>query len=209
MATETEIRFYQLWDDLGAMERYDTPYKLWNALKEYYSEPHRFYHTLDHIEFGLTQFDLLEEYPPWLEFAYFYHDIVYNIGSKYNEGQSAYMARDALRQGEVSAEEIDLVVSAIVATEHKNPPIITLPNQVICDIDLATLGLPRDEFAKYQMKVRAEYVDVPTSKFWPAHRNILKEFYDRPQIYYTDFFQERYEQQARENIAWTLDITSG
>jgi predicted metal-dependent HD superfamily phosphohydrolase len=199
---DIERRFYELCERMKLKGGTDD---IWQDLSEHYNEPHRKYHNLDHIEFGLTQFDRLRKYPDWLEFAWFCHDVIYEIGSENNEISSNIFSRNILAKAKVGIEIRDLVGHAIMATEHKDPP-KTYEQKLIVDIDLATLGIPRQEFTKYQMKIRAEYPNVPEEDFWRGHKEILKRFIDRPTVYYSDFFHYLYEGQARENINWTLQF---
>src|ERR1043165_7022793 len=69
-----------------------------------YSEPHRHYHTLDHIVWMLHQLFIEVKYstpfpePEWkmLELATWYHDVVYDPRSEENESRSAEVARNSL-----------------------------------------------------------------------------------------------------------------
>ncbi len=64
---------------------------LWQEIQLVYSKPTRHYHTLKHLEEiykELQSFNLT----PLLEFAIFYHDIVYDVKRDDNEEQSALLA---------------------------------------------------------------------------------------------------------------------
>ena len=53
-------------------------------------------------------------------------------------------------------------------------------------------------------QIRTEYRHVPTSQFRPGRRKVLTTFLERPQIYFTDWFRERYEAPARKNLERAL-----
>ena len=65
-----------------------------------YNEPHRFYHTLNHIEYVLKQLkdaELLKHDELFL--AAIFHDIIYNPKSNTNEEESARALREFRKQG--------------------------------------------------------------------------------------------------------------
>ena len=70
---------------------------LWQEIQLVYSKPTRHYHTLKHLEEiykELQSFNLT----PLLEFAIFYHDIVYDVKRDDNEEQSALLAKKRLEE---------------------------------------------------------------------------------------------------------------
>src|SRR5690349_21695028 len=72
-----------------------------------YSEPHRRYHTLTHLQDCLQQFDTagaLTLHPVEVEAALWFHDAIYDLRSSENEARSAQWAQEALRDAGVSAE---------------------------------------------------------------------------------------------------------
>jgi predicted metal-dependent HD superfamily phosphohydrolase len=52
--------------------------------------------------------------------------------------------------------------------------------------------------------VRDEYADIPDETFWRGCKEILRGFLARPSVFATSGFRERYEERARENLAWTI-----
>lgn len=55
------------------------------------------------------------------------------------------------------------------------------------------------------MQIRAEYWWLPTALYRKQRSILLNSFVMRPSIYSTHEFRERYERQARNNIAWGLE----
>ena len=196
-------RFSALW---GRLDASGNPDKVLAELIGRYQEPHRSYHTVAHLEFGLSQFDLisgLAMHPDRVEFSYFFHDNVYIIGAADNEEQSAHLAREVLKKAQVPVVVQLHVVAHIMTTkpgEKANSP----DQQVMADIDLAILGQSRDVFVEYERQVRQEYASVPEEVFWEARKGILQGFLNRPSIFSTSHFREIYEAQARENLTWTI-----
>ncbi|MDI1260271.1 hypothetical protein [Aquabacterium sp.] len=76
------------------------------------------------------------------------------------------------------------------------------PDQpLLVDIDLAILGAAPERFAEYDRQVRAEYSWVPGFVSNIKRKAVLKSFLARQYIYSTKHFRERYEAQARRNLA--------
>lgn len=196
-------RFFALWTRLGAK---GNPEKVFDRLVQRYSEPHRFYHNRQHWEFGIKQFNLLSElaeHPDFVEFAWAFHDSVYAIGATNNEEQSCRLAVETLRQAKVHGGVQVHVGSLIMATKHDQIP-SNMDQKIMVDIDLAILGQEPEIFGDYERRVRVEYESVDEKVFWKARKGILQGFLDRERIYYTDLFQDIYEDQARENLLRTI-----
>jgi predicted metal-dependent HD superfamily phosphohydrolase len=90
-----------------------------------------------------------------------------------------------------------------MATRHEAVP-QTKDEKVLIDVDLWILGAPQARFDEYEKQVREEYRWVPGLIYRHKRREILASFAARPTIYNTERFIERYEQQARANLARSL-----
>lgn len=177
-----------------------------------YSESHRAYHTLEHI---VSMLDELEEAKLPLEdreavtMAVWYHDVVYDPGSKDhhiiadNEARSAYRAELDLQKLGLSESFITRVGELISATTH-TAPVSDPDTQFLVDLDLAILGRSAKEFDAYEAGIRREYSWVSQPDFCAGRSKILQSFLDRQSIYATQFFRDRYERTARENIARSI-----
>lgn len=198
-----EERFCALWERLGAR---GDPKRVIADLMRRYQEPHRRYHTSEHLKFGLAEFDEVSdsaEHPDLVEFAFFFHDSIYEIGADDNEEESTRLALTVLRKARISAT-VQLYVGSFIMTTKPGQIAITPDEKIMADIDLATLGQSQPVFVEYERLVREEYAFVPDEIFWPAHLEILKGFLARPYIFSTDHFRELYEKQARANLTWTI-----
>ncbi len=196
-------RFRDLWARLGAK---GNPDEVFADLVKRYSEPHRFYHNLDHWEFGLSQFGLLADLaslPDLVEFAYGFHDSIYIIGARDNEEQSAELALEVAQRIGLGQIEQTKIADLILVTKHDKYP-STIDQEIIVDIDLAILGQESFVFDDYEREVRAEYASVDEATFWKIRKGILQGFLDRSRIYFTDRFQARYTLQAKENLLRTI-----
>src|SRR6185436_5536891 len=88
-------RWLKFWAAAGAS---GDPEPEWRALSARYAEPHRAYHTIDHIAHCLEELDEvrgLAADPVAVEMALWYHDAVYDPRAKDNESRSADLARRA------------------------------------------------------------------------------------------------------------------
>ncbi len=171
-----------------------------------YSEPHRRYHNLAHVEFGLGQFDLLEhlaERPEEVVVAFFFHDAVYDIGASDNEERSAELARQSCRTLGFALPVLDRIASLVEVTALDSSP-VTIDELVISDIDLAVLGQDHQAFERYETLVREEYEAVPDDTFWRARKEVLRSILNRLSIFLTDEFGVRYEASARAILLRTI-----
>lgn len=110
-------RWHQLMKCWSAPQRDD----VYAQLESAYAEPHRHYHTGQHIADCLDQLDIaanLATAPEEVELALWFHDAIYRSTSSKNELGSAEWAQRFLRS--VGADEIksQRVFDHIMATQH-------------------------------------------------------------------------------------------
>ncbi len=184
--------------EFGFAENLDTHSKLITA----YNEPHRKYHTLEHINAcfeHLSSVDLQADHAHEIELALWFHDAVYKILSSTNEADSAQLACSFLIENNAHAECIERIGDLILITkDHAAPK--TKDAKLMLDIDLSILGSAPAIYAQFEKNVREEYRHVPGFIFRPKRKKILRSFLERPTIYYSAYFSERLEAQARENL---------
>jgi predicted metal-dependent HD superfamily phosphohydrolase len=167
-----------------------------------YGEPHRHYHSRQHLGECLQWFDRvagLTGRPAEVEAALWFHDAVYDIGRPDNEERSASWARTALLAAGVREPSAERVERLVLATKHVAAPTEADENLLV-DIDLAILGAGEARFAEYERQIRQEYAAVPEAQFRERRLAILGSFLARPRIYGTDHFQARLEERARANL---------
>lgn len=195
-------RWSQPWTELGLEARME----LHADLRKRYSEGHRAYHTLHHLAECLEMLSktrTLAEAPNEVEIALWFHDAIYEPRREDNEEQSAkWAAREVGRAGGNPAMQ-QRMIDLILVTKHDGAP-QTPDEALLSDIDLAILGVGPKRFEEYEKQVRTEYRYVPTSLFRPGRRKVLTAFLERPNIYFTDWFRERYEAPARRNLERAL-----
>ncbi len=175
-------------------------------LQSAYSERHRAYHDVAHIDDCLARFDEVAdecEHPLQVELALWFHDVIYASRRHDNEEASARAARSALAATSLTAESHDRIEALIMATVHNAPP--RSPDAAtLVDIDLSILGRDAARFDEYEDQVRREYRWVPGPIFRSKRAELLELFLARPRIYATETFYQRYEAMARKNLARSI-----
>ena len=192
-------RWLALWGRLGAKGDGEQAYA---DLVARYAEPHRAYHTLAHVAECLTTLDgarHLAVYPDEVELAVWFHDAIYDPHREDNEAQSAELARRTALGADVRKASAKRVYHLILATRHAALP-SDPDQQLLVDVDLASLALPWDEFEENGRRIRQEYAFVPDEQFRAARVALFESFLSRPCIYATDLFRGKYEEQARRNL---------
>src|SRR4030095_7297706 len=84
-----------------------------------YSEPHRAYHTVQHLEECFREFEGafgLAESPGAVDLALFFHDAIYDTHARDNEEKSAELAREMLIGVEAPAWLLSYVHDLILVT---------------------------------------------------------------------------------------------
>lgn len=167
-----------------------------------YSEPHRAYHTLQHLDECLEALARERSHagrPAEIALALWFHDAIYDVRRHDNEARSADWARQALLAAGVADDAARRVHALVMATRHDAQP-EGADAQLLVDIDLSILGAPAARFAEYERQIRIEYAHVPSEVFEPRRREILGRFLARDPIYLTESIRTTLEAQARLNL---------
>ena len=191
-----------LWTRLRARS---DPRPLHAAVLARYAEPHRAYHTAEHIARVLTLLDRAQprlREPDEAELAVWLHDLVYDPRAADNEERSAEIAARWLAEGGVEAARADRVRALILVTRHAGPPDEGDARYVV-DADLTILGAEPADFDRYESQVRREYAFRSDAEWRAGRVRILRAFLDRPRIYLTPEFA-RFEKPARDNLARSI-----
>ena len=198
-----EQRWLNLWDRIDAK---GDARKIYNNLVALYSESHRAYHTLVHIEHCLGELEQIRKFitvPDVVELALWYHDAVYDTNANDNEEKSAVLAVGVIRDASLPKSYDRLIADLIMATKHVVIP-SDLDAQLLVDIDLSIFGQPESAFNEYERQIRKEFGWISDNLFNVKRLELMKSFLDRPTIYATQFFRCKYEVQARKNIARSI-----
>jgi predicted metal-dependent HD superfamily phosphohydrolase len=202
--TDLRSSWSRVWHGVGAAGDGESIYR---SLLDRYGEPHRKYHTRQHLTECLVAFDAVSALPPHpaeVEAALWFHDAIYEVRRSDNEERSAQWARSALLSAGARVESAELIHSLVMVTKHTATP-VTLDEQVLIDVDLGILGASKERFAEYERQIREEYGHVPMWLFRRKRRAILQSFLDRPRIFSTPHFHAALERPARENLSRVVD----
>ncbi|MBF4489163.1 hypothetical protein IOD06_04595 [Psychrobacter sp. N25K4-3-2] len=186
---------------------------LWQAVATRYNEAHRAYHTLHHLKQLFAQFEQVKHnlYEPHIiALALYYHDVIYEPTRADNELKSADYAVEALRKY-LSAEQCQHIYALIMMTATHQLDALADDDKCsdaayLLDMDLSVLGAVWSEYEPYASAVRKEYAHVPATDYRIGRTAVLKGLLAHPRLYLTDYYFERLEEQARDNIK--REITS-
>jgi predicted metal-dependent HD superfamily phosphohydrolase len=175
-----------------------------------YSEQHRHYHTLDHVMACLAKVDRMPRvaHRDAVELALWFHDVVYAPFAKDNEERSADLLQLQGRGIGIPMDTLYLACWLIMLTRHGGSESVEEgAAAVMLDADLSILGEDEATFASYDAAIRQEYSTVPDELYFPARRQVLQGFLNRPRIFLTPEFLHTYELTARANLTRALTAT--
>jgi len=181
--------------------------KFWMEIEKHYTSNKRHYHTLLHLEnlFGELE-PLREKLEDWdtLQFSLFYHDIIYKSFKSNNEEESASLTVERLRQIGYPEEKILKCGNQILAT--KSHSFADNDTNFFTDADLSVLGKDWETYTVYYQQIRKEYSLYPDFLYNNGRKKVLQHFLDMENIFKTEYFQNKYENQARLNIEKEFQI---
>jgi predicted metal-dependent HD superfamily phosphohydrolase len=157
-----------------------------------YAEPHRHYHTLEHIA---TLLGLLDKHGATvadrdaIRLAILFHDAVYDPARSNNEAASAALAACHLAGLHLAPPLIADVKRFILATRHgpdAEPAAADADLALLLDLDLAVLAAAWPEYLTYTQQIRREYAIYPDAIYRPGRRRVLEAFLARPRLYHTE-----------------------
>jgi predicted metal-dependent HD superfamily phosphohydrolase len=170
----------------------------------------RHYHTLAHLAACLRELDSvrsLAERPAEVEIALWFHDAVYRTRARDNEARSAAWATAFLGAAGCGAQVLARVERHIMATRHAEAgEEASRDTALVVDVDLSILGQPPEVYRQFEVDVRREYWWVPAAIFRRERARILRRLIERAHVYNIGVFRDRYEAQARRNVAAALAL---
>ena len=175
-----------------------------------YLSPGRHYHTWEHVVACVEELRSTSCDNPRVVFlALVFHDAVYVPGAPDNEERSARMAREVLSAtGSVHVDELEAIERMILATkDHRAPPDGASEDEArLIDIDMGILAAPRSAYMRYARAIQDEWVPVPASEaaFRIGRLEFLRGVLSTPHVYLTTAARDRWDQAARDNIAWEI-----
>ena len=117
-----------------------------------YGEPHRRYHTLEHIEEVLARVDGTE-----VELAAWYHDVIYDTTASDSEARSAAYAGEVLARLGAPDDVIAEVQRLILLTAGHTVADDDVNGSMLIRADLSILSAEPSRYDRYARDVRVEY----------------------------------------------------
>jgi predicted metal-dependent HD superfamily phosphohydrolase len=160
--------------------------------------------------------------PLSLELALWLHDLIYDTNSADNEERSAEFASYLLNKLTLPQNITKRVKELILATKHDgresgresgretigSGDTSATDFAYVRDIDLSILGAPPNEYKDYIKAVRKEYAQYSEKQFNEGRVRFLRQFLAKDRIYKTEFFFDRFEDRARDNLFRELKMRS-
>ena len=196
----TKQRWVELVEFLGGTRAFALTWH--QRLVACYSEKHRRYHTLQHIEECLEELDEIEgdeERLALIEIALWFHDAVYQPLANDNEERSFAMAKEFMLECEATESVIEFVRDMILATK-KHRAKDDMDAAIMIGLDLNIFAREPKRYTEYEKQIREEYAAVPLAEYCSKRAAILEEFLARPVIYESETIREVYEEPARFNL---------
>ena len=202
--------YFSNWSDLmkSVNAKGDTR-AVYDLLKTNYSEPHRDYLNLIHIGNSLNEFEKIKSMlndPNAVELAIWMHDAIYRTDIiQDNEQLTGNLSSIELTNLSVHNALIKSVDDLILATKHEDQ-VTDKDTQFMLDIDLAILGAPKNDFDEYEQNIRFEYSQYSDEDYKKGRIEVLNQFLKRKTIFQTEFFKDKYENEARNNLKRSLEM---
>lgn len=216
MTMSAAVELFAAWspvvDQAATHDRQTAARELGDDLVACYREPHRHYHTVDHLLWVTRHVTDLARSEPVDDIgativAGFFHDAVYDASRSDNERVSAEYAKRRLPELGWTPARIAHVASLVEATrEHAVAPdaAFTHDASLLIDADLAVLGAEPAGYQAYVNGVRQEYRFVDDDAWRTGRARVLRSFLDRDRIYRTPTANVRWEHRARANVTAEL-----
>lgn len=184
---------------------------LWQDITDRYNETQRAYHTLEHLAQLFAQFEQVQQYlhePHIIALALYYHDVIYEPRRADNELQSAeYMIKKLSPYLDVEQyRRIDDLIMLTADHELDADKDSDLDAAFLLDMDLSILGSVWSDYKRYAQAVRQEYSHVPITNYRTGRTKVLAGLLAPPRLYLTDYYFERLEAQARDNIKREISL---
>ncbi len=176
-----------------------------------YTEPHRAYHTLEHLDFLFARLDAHTSRGdawPRLAFAGWYHDVIYDPQAGDNEARSADRAVAELGALGVAQPLRDRIAALILATASHAKGRADHDDDIFLDADFAILGADPERYRRYVAGVRFEYSVFDDAAWRKGRGAFLRCALAQARFFRTDIFEQAYGAQARANIAAELAALS-
>lgn len=210
---EAQLRsnFTKLAERLGADE---TTIQQWtDTLISRYTEPQRYYHTIEHIH---VMFNYLDHYRHLVKdetvmtLAVFFHDWIYDPKGRDNELESVNCFKEFAAKINLPKSMIirvsEYIERTITHTLPVNNPDADSDMCLFLDFDLEVLSRNEADYALYAAQIRQEYDHFIESEYCAGRIKVLKAFLERDRLYFSDVFYLMCEDVARVNLKSEIEL---
>jgi predicted metal-dependent HD superfamily phosphohydrolase len=177
--------------------------RVFGELERLYSRSDRFYHNLAHIQQVLEAIASLQLpacHLEAIEFAAWFHDVIYDSRACDNEENSAAYAEKILSNLNIPKATIDSVKNLILLTKNHQCLETHINGKILLDADLSILGKSEAEYRDYARAIRQEYSWVITEEYRQGRKLFLENLLRRERIYLTEEIFAACEEKARQNM---------
>ncbi len=178
----------------------DTTDQIFVELTTWYSQSHRFYHTLAHILQVLETIEAQQKKAgnfQAIQFAAWFHDAVYDPQASDNEEQSAAIATSRLALFQIPDAQITKISDLILCTKTHQAE--DQDAQILLDADLSILNAEPTQYWNYARSIRQEYAWVPDEAYRVGRQAVLEKFLRRWEQG-TLYFEPQSDQQVGINL---------
>jgi predicted metal-dependent HD superfamily phosphohydrolase len=195
-------------------------YYYWTGLNErisqfilpYYDQRHRHYHNLDHITemlWGAVNYfpdATAEQYT-----AIYFHDIIYDPKSGFNEADSVTVMRKFFREDKkrcgttFSNESLDLIENIIMDTKGHFYPTCE-ESRLVLDLDLERLSRPLNKVQEFSEQIFNEFQFVSRDVYTQNRRDFFMKMLMVDPIFSTDFGRKNWEPIVRTNLQISIKM---
>lgn len=180
----------------------------YQLLCQQYGQEQRYYHNLDHIAALFTkanEHQLFWQEADLVHFAIWFHDVIYDARRSDNEQKSAELALKVLKkESSLQEPQLEYIERLILSTEKHTVLLDHNDCRLFLDLDLSILGETWQVYEQYTTQIRQEYRHIPLPLYQKGRSQVLERFLNRTNIYYTSYFEQALEKQARSNIQQEL-----
>ena len=175
-------------------------------LFQQYSEPHRHYHNIHHLEQVMSLLYSLPSASNAVLLAGLFHDCVYRSEASDNEEKSATQMDERMRPLNVNPSTL-LKAKVLILYTRRHHDSTDTDERALHDADLGIFGLRHEAYARYAAGIRKEYAWAPDELFKKRRREILEEFLRhaqaRGQFFYS--LDPIFERQVETNLRWEIN----
>lgn len=138
-----------------------------------YGEPHRRYHTLEHLTETLALVDGGD-----VELAVWFHDVIYDTATNDSEARSADYAVESLHRLGAPDDVVTEVRRLVLLTAGHVVDDGDDDGRTLVAADLAILSADPERYDRYARDVRAEYAHVDDASWRDGRASVLRALLD-------------------------------